>query len=144
MKKVRGIIVAVLVGVLLTALAVPALTQETDIEALIELFISNPVAGANELLELAGTDPWAAALVLAGVAQRIAELEATDPDRAAVLEGSLIGICIELIDTQPLVVVLAIGHMQDADLDIGDRIDVIATSFDLEIEYGRAATPIAP
>ncbi len=144
MKKVRVITVAMLVGVLLTALTVPALTQEIDTEALIELFISDPVEGANRVLELAATDPGAAALVLAGVAQRIAELRATDPDRADVLEGSLVGTCIELIDTSPFAVALAIRLMQDRDLDIGDRIEAIATALGLEEEYLLAATPIAP
>jgi len=144
MKKVRVITVAVLVGVLLTALTVPALSQVTDTEALIELFISDPIAGANKVLELAATDPEAAALILAGVAERIAELRATDPDRADVLEGSLIGTCIELIDTQPLVLVLAISLMKDKDLDIGDKIETIATGLGLEYEYLLAASPIAP
>ena len=144
MKRMRVMTVAVLLGVLLTTLTVPALTQEMDTEALIELFISDPVAAANKLLELADTDPGAAALVLAGVAERIAELRATDPDRADVLEGSLISVCIELIDTQPLVVVLAISLMQDKDLDIGDKIEMIATALGLETEYLLAASPIAP
>lgn len=144
MKKVRVITVAVLVGVLLTALTLPALTQDIDTEALIELFISDPVEAANKILELAATDPGAAAFVLAGIAERIAELRATDPDRADVLEGSLIGTCIELIDTQPLVLVLAIRLMQDRGLDIGDKIEMIATGLGLESEYLLAASPIAP
>ena len=144
MKKVRVITVAVLVGVLLTALTVPALTQEIDTEALIELFISDPIEGANRVLELAATDPGAAALVLAGVAERIAELRATDPDRADVLESALICTCISLIDTSPLAVALAIRLMQDRDLDIGDRIEMIVIALGLESEYLLAATPIAP
>ncbi len=141
MKKVRVITVAVLVGVLLTALTVPALTQETDTEALIELFISDPIEGANKILELAATDPGAAALVLAGIAERIAELRATDPDRADILEGSLIGTCIELIDTSPFTVALAIRLMQDRGLDIGDRIEAIVIALGLEEEYLLAASP---
>ena len=59
-----------LVCILLTALTIPALTQEVDVEALIELYISDPVAGTAQLIELVKTNPEAVALVLAGVAER--------------------------------------------------------------------------
>jgi len=133
MKKVRVITVAVLVGVLLTALTVPALTQEVDIEALTSLFISDPAAGMAQLLELAKTNPEAVALVLAGVAERA-------PD----LETAIQLTCILLIEVDPSAAALAIVTIKDRVPDMGERIERVVVAAGLEEDYLRAASPVAP
>ena len=133
MKKVRVITVAVLVGVLLTALTVPALTQEVDIEALTSLFISDRAAGMAQLLELAKTNPEAVALVLAGVAER-----------APHLEHAIQLTCILLIEVDPSAAALAVVTIKDRVPDMGERIEKVVVAAGLEEDYLKAASPVAP
>jgi len=133
MKKVRVITVAVLVGVLLTALTVPALTQEVDIGALTSLFISDPAAGMAQLLELAKTNPEAVALVLAALAEL-----------APHLEHAIQLTCILLIDVDPSAAALAIVTIKDRVPDMGERIERVVVAAGLEEDYLRAASPVAP
>jgi len=133
MKKARIITVAILVCVLLTALTVPVLSEEVNIEALIELFISDPSAGIDQLLDLATTNPEAVALVLAGVAER-----------APNLVDQIQLTCIALMDVDPAAAALAVVTIKDRVPEIGERVEMVAVAAGLERSYLRAASPVAP
>jgi len=131
MRKKKVVILLGLVCALAVILATSAFA--VDIEALIDLFITNPEAGTAELVELAKTDPESVALVLAGVAERAPELA-----------DSIMFTCLELVDTEPSAAALVINTIKDRAPEIGERIEMIAVAAGLEEDYLRAASPVRP
>jgi len=131
MRKKKVVILLGLVCALAAILATSAFA--VDIEALIDLFISNPEAGTAKLVELAKTDPESVALVLAGVAERAPELA-----------DSIMLTCLELVDTEPSAAALVINTIKDRAPEIGERIEMIAVAYGLEESYLRAASPVRP
>ena len=144
MKKIRVITLAILVCISLTALTVPALTQQVNVQALIELFISSPVAAMDQLLELAKTDPQSVALVLAGVAERAYALRATNPDLAASLEDSVALTCVHLLDVDPSAAALAVVTIKDKVPEVGEWVERVTVAAGLERSYLVAASPVRP
>jgi len=98
------------------------------------LFVSDPVAAMDQLVELAATNPEAVALVLAQVAERAPELE-----------DAIMLTCLEMIDKNLFsAAALAIATIKDRAPDIGDRIEKVAVAYGLEENYLRAASPVRP
>ena len=141
MKKAHFTILVALICVLITVITIPALA--VDIEALINLYISDPTTATYQLLDLIETDPDAVALVLAGVAERIAGLEPTDPDRAT-LVGRIQGFCIALIDTNPTLTARIAATIKEEVPEIGEGIEQALVGAGLEESYLRAASPVRP
>ncbi len=134
MKKVKAIGILVLICILFTALASFSFAQEeVNIENLIQLFVENPSAAINMLLDLAKTNPQAVALVLAGVAERAPELE-----------GQIKLACIALIDVDPAVAALCVATIKDRVPELGQRVEDIVVAAGLEESYLRAASPVRP
>ena len=142
MKKKRAMAVAAIVCILTIAVALPVLA--VDIESLVDLFVTDISTGMAQISALAATDPDAVALVLAGVAERIAELQATDPGRASSLEGALQLCCIDLIDDYPECAALVVATVKDRVPDIGERFEAVVVASGLEEDYLRAASPVRP
>ena len=142
MKKKRVMAVAAIVCILTVAVALPVLA--VDIESLIDLFVTDISAGMAQISALAATDPDAVALVLAGVAERIAELQATDPGQASALEAALQLCCIDLIDNYPECVASVVVTVKDRVPDIGERFEAVVVASGLEEDYLRAASPVRP
>jgi len=132
MRKEKAQVLLALVCVLVVVLSTPSFAVDT--EALISLFISDPVAAMDQLVELAATNPEAVALVLAQVAERAPELE-----------DAIMLTCLEMIDKNLFsAAALAIATIKDRAPDIGDRIEKVAVAYGLEENYLRAASPVRP
>ena len=144
MKKVKVVIVAMLVALLLTVITVPILAQEVNIQDLVELFISDPAAAMDQLLELAKTNPQAVALVLGEVAARSVKLRATNPDLAASLESAIEITCTTLVDTNPAAAALAVVTIKDKAPDVGEAVEKVVVAYGLEESYLAAASPVRP
>jgi len=114
-----------------------------DIEALVDLFFSNPSAATDQLLELLDKDPDAFVLVLAQVAERIAKLPPDDPKRVS-LEERIETLCIALIDIKPDVVAKVVVTITERAPEIGEKIEQVAVAWGLEESYLKAASPVRP
>ncbi len=142
MRKTRMVVLLVGVCILTAALAAPVFAA--DVQALIEEFISDPVAGIDQMIALAQEDPETAALVLAGVAERSVEIRRTDPTLADSLESGIGLVCIGLVHIDPYASALIVNTVKDRVPEIGERVEKIVVAVGLEEQYLRAASPVSP
>jgi len=133
MKKRKIVVIGLVISLVFTLFALSVLGEEVDIEALINLFISNPSAAIDQLLDLAETNPEAVALVLAGVAER----------RPALVDQIQLT-CILLIDVDPATAALCVVTIKEKAPEIGERVERVVVAAGLEESYLKAASPVRP
>ena len=133
MKKRKIVVIGLVISLVFTLFALSVLGEEVDIEALINLFISNPSAAIDQLLDLAETNPEAVALVLAGVAER----------RPALVDQIQLT-CILLIDVDPATAALCVVTIKEKAPEVGERVERVVVAAGLEESYLQAASPVRP
>ena len=131
MKKRKIVVIGLVISLVFTLFALSVLGEEVDIEALINLFISNPSAAIDQLLDLAETNPEAVALVLAGVAER----------RPALVDQIQLT-CILLIDVDPATAALCVVTIKEKASEVGERVERVVVAAGLEESYLQAASPV--
>jgi len=131
MKKRKIVVIGLVISLVFTLFALSVLGEEVDIEALINLFISNPSAAIDQLLDLAETNPEAVALVLAGVAER----------RPALVDQIQLT-CILLIDVDPATAALCVVTIKEKAPEVGERVERVVVAAGLEESYLQAASPV--
>ena len=131
MKKRKIVVIGLVISLVFTLFALSVLGEEVDIEALINLFISNPSAAIDQLLDLAETNPEAVALVLAGVAER----------RPALVDQIQLT-CILLIDVDPATAALCVVTIKEKAPEVGERVERVVVAAGLEESYLKAASPV--
>jgi len=143
MRKIHVFILVILASLLLTSLTAPVFSQDIW-EAWVDLFISSPEAGIEQILDLAAEDPEMAALILARVAERMEELKVSDPALAERCENAVVLTCVKLIDVSPTAAALAVAAIKESAPEIGERVEAEVVAAGLEEDYLRAASPVRP
>jgi len=143
MRKTHVFILVILASLLLIALAAPVFSQDIW-DAWVDLFISSPEAGIEQILDLAAEDPEMAALILARVAERMEELKVSDPALAERCENCVCCCCVKLINVSPTAAALAVATIKEYAPEIGERAEQEVIAAGLEQSYLRAASPVRP